>query len=132
MKKITALFFALLFVAIIPFNTYAVAEINNIYNIDKITIIFATDSSLTSKTQANIAEAEATNDMNLSALTTYNLLCTIFGHKTTIESYTVIEHCVSSTAPRCLESIKDITICTRCETLIDMQTVTSNYIFCCD
>ena len=47
------------------------------------------------------------------------------------ESIIVIEHCVSATAPRCLETYEDLTVCSRCDyTAIDV--IGSIYIYCCD
>lgn len=103
----------------------------NIYTSDGITIEFSENSSLTPETQATIAQMIA-NDEDISSVTTYNLLCTLFGHKEVTESYTVIEHCVSDTAPRCVQSLQDITICSRCETVLDIKVLSQGYIFCCD
>ena len=109
----------------------ATSASGNIYTFDNITIEFSENSSLTIETQAAVAKMIVNNE-DISSVTTYNLLCTLFGHKESTESFTIIEHCVSDTAPRCLKSLQDITACTRCETLIDVHVVSSYYVNCCD
>ena len=103
----------------------------NIYNLDGITIEFSDNSSFTPATQAAIVQM-IINDQEISSTTTYNLLCTLFGHKESTESFIIIEHCVSNTAPRCLQSLQDITAYTRCETVLDIVVLSQGYIFCCD
>lgn len=103
----------------------------NIYTFNGITIEFSENSILTSETQSTIAQMIANNE-DISSVNTYNLLCSLLGHKEVTESYTVIEHCVSDTAPRCIRSLQDITICTRCETVTNIYVVSEVYIFCCD
>ena len=103
----------------------------NIYSFDGITIEFSENTAISSETQATIAQM-IVNDEYISSATTYNLLCTLFGHKEVTETYTVIEHCVSDTAPRCLKSLQDITICTRCETVTNVHIVSTYYVNCCD
>ena len=44
-----------------------------------------------------------------------NILCTLFGHKLTETSATVITHNVYSNSPRCLKEIYDIAACSRCD-----------------
>lgn len=102
----------------------------NIYAFDGITIKFSENSALSPETQAAVAEM-IVNHEEISSVTTYNLLCTLFGHKEVTESFTIIEHRVSATAPRCLESLQDITACTRCDTLLYTYVITSYYINCC-
>ena len=103
----------------------------NIYTFNGMTIEFSDNSSFTPATQAAIVQM-IVNDEEIPSTTTYNLLCTLFGHKESTESFTIIEHCVSDTAPRCLKSLQDVTACTRCETVIDIYVVGEVYIFCCD
>lgn len=131
MKRIIIIFFALIFATSLPLTVMAAGESSNSYTINGITVVFANNSSFTTEEQAAITELVVNGNAESSA-TTYNLLCTLFGHTTTTESFTVIEHCVSATAPRCVESIQDVTACTRCDTVIEIDVVTSNYIFCCE
>ena len=129
MKRILVLILAIIFITF-PLTVSAAGEEGNIYTINTITVEFSKDSSFTPEEQLAIAEyvANPNYDNNTS---TYNVLCTLFGHKTTTESFTVVEHQVSATAPRCLRSIQDVTTCSRCD-YVYTDVVTSNYIFCCD
>lgn len=131
MKRITVFIFALIFAATLPLTASATDTSGNIYTINGTTVEFAIDSSFTEEEQIAIAELVVNGNYD-SSITTYNLLCTLFGHKETTESYTVIEHCVSATAPRCVRSLQEITICSRCETVIEINILSSNYIFCCE
>lgn len=127
MKKTITSIFAIMLVLVLSLSASAHG---NIYTIDGITIEFSENSAFTAENQAVIAQAVIYGIDN--SVSTYNLWCTLFGHSELTESYTVIEHCVSSTAPRCKETIQDATMCTRCETLLDIKVITSYYIFCCD
>ncbi len=128
MKKVFTLLLAIVMAFAISITASATG---NDYSINGVTIKFSEDSLFSAEEQAAIAEMVVNGTDNSSA-TTYNLMCTLFGHKTVTESYTVIEHCVSDTAPRCLETIQDVTACTRCETVIDIYVITSYYINCCE
>lgn len=128
MKKIFISLLAIIFALTLSITASATG---NAYSINEVTIVFSEDSVFSAEEQVVIAEM-IVNGTDNSSVTTYNLMCTLFGHKTVTESYTVIEHCVSDTAPRCLETILDLTMCTRCETLLDTHVITSYYINCCD
>jgi len=128
MKKIFISLLAIVFALTVSITASATG---NIYSINGVSIIFSEDSVFSAQEQATIVEM-LVNGKDDSPATTYNLMCTLFGHKTVTESYTVVEHCVSDTAPRCLETIQDLTMCTRCETLLDTHVITSYYINCCD
>lgn len=129
MKKLLITLLAIIIAASLPINAYATETVGNIYALDGVTVKFSADSSLSPEKQAAIAEWVVTGTSDSSA-TTYNLLCTMFGHKTTTESFTVIEHCVRDVQPRCLESLEDVTICSRCD-YVSIDVVTSYYINCC-
>lgn len=129
MKKFIIVIIALCVATTLSLSTIAAGVSGNIYSINGTTVEFALDSAFTPDEQLAIAEYVVYGKESSS--TTYNLLCTMFGHKTTTESFTVIEHCVSATAPRCIESIQDITACSRCD-YVTTDVVSSIYIFCCD
>lgn len=72
-------------------------------------------------------ENEAHNDEEVS---TYGILCTLFGHKLESSTTKTVEHKVASTSPRCLQKTYKVESCTRC----DYSTKTlasSKYIVCC-
>lgn len=130
MKRVLAIILVFIIASTLPLTAYATGVSGNIYTINGITVKFAVDSSFTADEQAAIAEWVVNGKEDPSA-TTYNLWCTMFGHKTTTESFTIIEHCVSATAPRCVESLQDVTACSRCD-YVTTDIISSNYIFCCD
>ena len=130
MKKVLFLFFAIIIAATLPLSVFASATSGNAYTINGITVKFAIDSSFTAEEQMEIAQT-VINGTDSSSATTYNLMCTLFGHKTTTETIGVIEHCVSATAPRCIETVQDVTTCSRCD-YVTTDIISSNYIFCCD
>lgn len=131
MKKVLVVFLAFIIALTLPMTIFATNVAGDTYTINGITIVFADNSSFTDQEQSVIAELIANGEEN-HLFATYNLMCTLFGHKTTTETIGVIEHCVSATAPRCIETVQDVTMCTRCETVIDIYVISSNYIFCCD
>ncbi len=60
----------------------------------------------------------------------YGLTCTLFGHKLTESTVSVITHKVRTYAPRCKREIYDVTVCERCD--YQTQTLsTTSYILCC-
>ena len=61
---------------------------------------------------------------------TYGLACTLFGHKLTESTVSVITHKVRTYAPRCKREIYDVTVCERCD--YQTQTLsTTSYLDCC-
>lgn len=92
------------------------------------TVIFAEDSCFNEHEQEQIIKylsGEATNDAN-----TYNLLCTLFGHKYQTEFVTAIRHKVYDAEPRCIEEVYELEICTRCSDMKSTMIAQSNA-FCC-
>lgn len=106
------------------------ASASNIYNVNGVTVEFSPNSSFTVENQATIANYVASNTDD-SYVAAYNLWCTMFGHDTTTETITVIEHCVSDTAPRCVKTFQDVTACSRCD-YVNIEVIGSSYIFCCE
>ena len=130
MKKVITIILSTIIALSLPFNSAASSTTGNRYNINGITVVFNEDSTFSTEEQVYIAEMAVNGAAG--ATSTYNLLCTLLGHKETTETFTTIEHCVSATAPRCIETIQDVTACTRCETVLNIETFNSYYIFCCD
>lgn len=129
MKKVLITLLAIIIAASLQINAYATETVGNIYTFDGITVKFSADSSFSPEKQTAIAEL-VVNGTSDSSATTYNLLCTLFGHKTTTESFTIIEHCVRDVQPRCLESLQDVTVCSRCD-YVTTDVITTYYINCC-
>lgn len=130
MKKIVSIILSALLVLTMPTLVSASDYAGNVINIDTVTVYFSANSVFSVEEQQLLAQSIVSND-NFDQTTTYGLLCTLFGHKTTTESITVIEHCVSNTQPRCLETLQEVTACSRCD-YVYIQELSSMYIFCCD
>ncbi len=69
-------------------------------------------------------------DCTCEETSTYNVLCTLFGHKLETSTASTVTHNARTTAPRCLKKTYTVESCTRC----DYSTKTlksSQYISCC-
>lgn len=128
MKKIIA--FVLSMIMTLSFClSVSAADVNNTYYYGDIEIIFAEDSTLSEEMKPKIADYVVNGDDGTS---TYNLLCTLFGHKETTELIATISHKVSPTHPRCLRQTWEVTGCTRCEEALGMVLLSESYITCCE
>lgn len=131
MKKIIKRFVAIvMLVALIILATLGVsADTNagNSYQIEDVTVIFDADSQLSVEQQEMIAQLLVNPEYGVSQV---NLICNLFGHKTTQEGVSTITHKVSSTNPRCLRELFTITTCSRCnESTVERDAAV--YISCC-
>ncbi len=132
MKRLISLSLALIFVFLLCFTTSADTADNNVVNIADYTIVFDDNTSFSKEEQLLIAQYRANYDFSSSTTTnTYGLMCTLFGHKTTTETIIVTEHCVRDTAPRCLETIERLTVCSRCDHT-EIEVLNSSYMYCCN
>lgn len=129
MKKFFVLLLAIIIVLTLTISVYATGTSDNIYNINGITVEFSESSSFTEEEQVTIAQLVVDGIEN--STTTYNVLCTLFGHSTTTETIGVIEHCVRDAQPRCLKTVEDVTACSRCD-YVSIDVIGSYYIVCCD
>lgn len=131
MKRILSIFLAIVLVCLVPLVSSASAMNGNTINLGSYTIEFSESSTFSTEKQQEIALILSSGKTDESTSTTYNVLCTLFGHKTTTESITVIEHCVRDTPPRCLKSLQDVTACSRCD-YVTVDVFSSVHIYCCD
>jgi len=92
------------------------------------TVIFAEDSCFDEHEKEQIIKH--LTDSATNGATTYNLLCTLFGHNYQTEFVSGVRHKVYDAAPRCIEEVYELQICTRCS---DVQSNLISYssIFCC-
>ena len=127
MKKIIALILAMI-LSLSFYMTVGAADVENIYNYGDIEIVFTEDSTCSDEMKQSIANYIANGD---DGATTYNLLCTLFGHKETVESVTTISHKVRTTDPRCLRQIWEVHACSRCNEALDTIELSRSYITCC-
>lgn len=66
-----------------------------------------------------------------SDVTTYGIMCTLFGHKYESTEYvTAITHNARTNSPRCLCEEYECHICSRCDYVEEILT-SSEYIYCC-
>ena len=86
------------------------------------------DNALSSEQQEAVANRLINSDN--TAMQTYGLWCTLFGHELIESKVGVITHKVRTYAPRCKEELYDVTICERCDYQTQMLSGTS-YINCC-
>lgn len=101
--------------------------VGNTYQIENVTVIFDSDSQLTSEQQESIAKLIVNPEYGVSQA---NLICNIFGHKNTVEGVMTITHKVSATNPRCFQELFTITTCSRCnESTVERDGFC--YITCC-
>lgn len=131
MKRFIIFFIATILALSMTLISSATALNGNAIEYNGYTIIFNVDSNFDEEQQQIIAQKVISNDITNDISATYNLMCTLFGHKTTTESITVIEHRVSDTQPRCRKSLQDVTGCTRCD-YVTTSVVSATYIYCCE
>lgn len=131
MKRLLSIVLVIIITFSMPVIISASDSTGSIIDIGSITVEFNADSMFTLDEQHIIAQQIACNNANADQETTYNILCTLFGHKTSTETISVIEHCVSNTQPRCIQSYQDVTACSRCD-YVYIQELSSMYIFCCE
>lgn len=131
MKRFISIILTMVILLSMPINATASEMTGNVVDIGSFTVEFIANSSFTADEQYYLAQYIVDNSPVGESETTYNLLCTLFGHKTTTESITVIEHCVSDTQPRCIKSLQELTTCSRCD-YVDIVEISSIYIYCCD
>lgn len=126
-KKIIAFVLALILTMSFGFVANA-ANVKNTYTDGTLEIIFAEDSTLSNEMKQHISDYIVNGDDGAS---TYNLLCTLFGHKETVETVATISHKVDPKNPRCLKQVWEVTGCTRCEEALGMILLGETYITCC-
>ena len=132
MKRFISLSLAIIFALSLCFSTSATTTDSNTIVTDHYTIVFDEDSTLTQEEKVYLAEIRANYHHGYNdGASTYNVICNMFGHKTTTETIGVIEHCVSATQPRCLQTYEDLTVCSRCD-YVQIDVLGSVYIYCCD
>ena len=131
MKRFITLFLAIIIALSTTLISSATTSTGTTIESNGFTVTFTSDSNFTAEEQQLIVDHIFSSMSSNEADTTYNLLCTLFGHKTTTESITVVEHCASDTQPRCRRSLQDVTTCSRCD-YVDISVFSSTYIYCCE
>lgn len=131
MKRFITILVAIVMIASMVLITSATSSSGTTIERDGVTVVFESDSTFSIDKKNEIVDYIITDNIQDTSVTTYNLLCTLFGHKTTTESITVYEHCVRDAQPRCIRSLQDVTGCTRCD-YVTTEVITSSYVYCCE
>ena len=132
MKRLISFFLALMLAISLCLITSANSTDSNTITVGNYTIIFDETSTLTQEEKLHIAQLRANHNHETdNHASTYGVMCNLFGHKTTTETIIVVEHQVSPTAPRCLENVEELTVCSRCD-YTNVEILGSIYIYCCD
>lgn len=99
------------------------------YTFGDVEIVFDADTKLTADQREAIAVrlAEGSSDDGAVA---YNLWCSLFGHKTEVETVERITHCVYASNPRCVWQMIEISVCSRCDEVSE-QVISTAVIECC-
>ena len=129
MKRIFALTIAILISVFSCVNASAIESEMTVITIDNVDVEFSQNSLLTNEQKQNVAEKLVLGN-DYKAIESYGLTCTLFGHKYTTETAITVTHCVSSTAPRCLQQHWNIAVCSRCDNT-EQTLVSQAYIHCC-
>ena len=58
-----------------------------------------------------------------------NIICTLFGHKLTETTTSVVTHNVYQNAPRCLRQDYNLSVCSRCD-YVSQELIASQRIYC--
>lgn len=127
MKKIIATVIALTLCLSFCLSASA-ANVSNVYTFGDVDVVFAENSSFDADVQQYIANIIVNGD---DGGTTYNLWCSLFGHKETTECVETISHEVRTLSPRCLSQLWEIHACTRCNEILQQILLSEEYIICC-
>ena len=130
MKKIFVVLLTFLLILTFSLSAFAASEEIYTYEIGNVTVIFDETDTLNAATREALAHLLASGNYNSGDAATYNLLCTLFGHKYETSGATTITHCAQESQPRCLEECFTVQLCTRCDDTIVERTGWS-YITCC-
>ena len=128
MKKYISLFLTI--VLCLSFVLSVNATNGTVYSYNGVDVVFEENSALSEGMKLQVAEMLVDGASGGEDIATYNLWCSLFGHKNTTESVTTIQHKVDTEAPRCLSQIWELNICTRCEN-VEATLLYEEYIFCC-
>ena len=129
MKKILLLTLTLVCIFSIPLNIHAVAVDTVQYECDDMTIIFQSDTPFSAEKQLYFVELLTLEGSSDDA--SYNLVCSIFGHKYVVDNIIKITHKVSDSELRCLREFYEIGECSRCGDTY-AEVLSSYYINCCE
>lgn len=127
MKKVRIILVICLLLAVTAASVNAAESRSGTYDIDGVTVCFEPESQFDSEEQLRIANFIVNGSDEISP---YGLSCFLFGHDYKVETATLTTHKVNATAPRCLEEIYEVRVCSKCD---DTQhtLLRSRYKNCC-
>lgn len=128
MKKYISLFLTI--VLCLSFVLSVNATNGTVYSYNGVDVFFEENSALSEGMKLQVAEMLVDGASGGEDIATYNLWCSLFGHKNTLETVETIQHKVDTEAPRCLSQMWELNICTRCEN-VEETLLTQKYIDCC-
>jgi len=131
--KYRILFFALIIVSILTINIHANDDFLPSDNKDSITITFENEEYLTEEQKNRLTDIVLkykTSGIIDNNLSTYSLLCTLFGHNTEENVVTATEHKVRSSEPRCDMTTYRVETCSRCD-YENISVISETYVYCC-
>ncbi len=126
MKRIISLCLVFTFVVgILQISAHADGEMPVTPSSHNITVYYPEDlpQDIQDKILAHFYGLEAPGDDQ------ENILCTLFGHKLTETTTTVITHNVYANAPRCLREDYNLSVCSRCD-YVNQELIASHRIYC--
>jgi len=126
MKKLISLCLILAFVfGTLQIAAYADSETPTLSHKQNITILFSEElpQDIQNKIYAHFYGVSFPGDNQ------DNILCSLFGHKLTTTSTTVITHNVYSNAPRCVEELYNLSVCSRCD-YVSQELISRSRIYC--
>ena len=115
MKKVFVVLLTFLLISCFSLSAFAASEEIYTYEIGNVTVIFDETDVFDATAREALAHMLASGSYGEQDIATYNLLCTLFGHKTQTSGATTITHCVEPEDPRCLQETFAVTTCTRCD-----------------
>jgi hypothetical protein len=120
-------------IVLMPTFTYASGSTNNIFQyIDPyVTVEFDEENDFPDETKQRIADqfAGIVSAGQIAGDDTANILCTLFGHKTSETIVGVTHHFVYAHDPRCREDYYNVIACSRCDYTVD-EYLTSMDVYC--
>lgn len=130
-KRIVKLFAVvmIIMISIVTVNADVSEPSGKVYFRGDTMVSFIANSAFTDAEQIRVVNL-LTNGNSSNVNSTNNVLCSLFGHKTTTERVTVTNHKVNPKDPRCVNYIYEVEACTRCN-YSDATLVYSYSISCC-
>lgn len=130
MRKIITTLVALTLIVLFCIPAFA-SDNHDIGDSSNIEVIPPDDCTLTDIQKQNITNHLMGNENEIPTITTFSIICTLFGHDLTVQFWKVIQHKYYDNTPRCLSTYYDVSICSRCD-YVRSTWVSDARLPCCD